>query len=137
MRGRRAPRIGVIAAVAPLVMLIGLRSAWALYSCRLDGQGRAACCCAPPPGQAHARAQRTAPDPTLAPGCCQVDLHLADQAPPVQTAARADLHAPPAAVAIALDVVAPPPAPVPARADRAQARPPPLATFLDKQSILR
>ena len=64
-------------------------------------------------------------------------LDLADQAPPVQAAVRADLHAPPAAVAIALDVVAPPPAPVPARADRAQARPPPLATFLDKQSILR
>jgi len=140
MRGTRAARIGVIAAVAPLVLLIGLRSAWALYSCRVDGQGLPACCCMPAHAAAAARARAATPatPDALAPGCCVVDINVADRAPEAVAPDRTDAHAPPATVAIATDVAAPPPpAPAPAHVDRAQARPPPLVTFLDKQSILR
>lgn len=31
--------------VLPLVMLVGLRSAWAQYACSIDGVVRQACCC--------------------------------------------------------------------------------------------
>ena len=134
----RSARIGVIAAVAPLLIMVGLRSAWALYSCPTDGPSRAACCCPSGHAQARAHARRAAsPDPAIAAACCEIDAQAPTRAPELQAPARADGHAPPPAVAIAADVLPPPRAPVPARADRAQARPPPLATFLDKQSLLR
>ena len=41
----RFRRIVLAVAIVPLVLLIGLRSAWAAYACRIDGEVRNACCC--------------------------------------------------------------------------------------------
>jgi hypothetical protein len=75
----RFHRAVLITAVVPLIMVIGLRSAWAQYACSMDGRVRAGCCCPQKP-----KDKRSAPDaaPTMkAQGCCDVTV-MASSAPP-------------------------------------------------------
>ena len=128
MTRQRAHRAACAALVVPLILLVGFRSAWALYACRTDGVVRSSCCCAkkhehraPPPG------------PVVSRGACTVT----SSAPQVRDTERAGVTAPPALVAIA---ETPAPRAPTARAiaiDHANARPPPVASFLQKQAFLR
>lgn len=119
----------------PLVLLVGLRSAWALYTCRIDGVVRSACCC----GKAHAPAPGPGPSDTRirAASCCAISVHAPTKPPEAQAPPRADDHAAPAVIAIAPAPVLAPPIVIVARADRRSARPPPLASFVLKQAFLR
>lgn len=87
----RLRRITLAAAVLPLLVLVGLRSAWASYACRIDLEVRTACCC--PHDAKNAKSQQPSPSdgPHLqARCCCDVTLGAASVAPD----ARAD-HARP------------------------------------------
>ena len=131
---RSLPRLVLAALLVPLVLLIGLRSAWALYSCRIDGVVRTACCC-------HGKHEHKRPasneSRVTAASCCDVTVQAPAAAPDVRDATRASQLPPPAALS---------PAPVAAVArfvpriatvERAVARPPPTATYKIKQSFLR
>lgn len=51
---RRFHRAVLTIAVLPLVVLIGLRSAWAAYACTVDREVRTSCCCPKPSDDAKA-----------------------------------------------------------------------------------
>jgi hypothetical protein len=131
---RAIPRRLLTALVVPLVVIVGLQSAWAAYVCRLDGKVRDHCCCA---------AEREHPRPTddathiAARGCCDVTVHATREAPAARAATAATfVHVP-----LVLPVVAfVRPAPRPARVVTIAhpPRPPPrVPLFLDKQALLR
>jgi|SRR5690349_9203104 len=131
---RRLRRLILASAVLPLVVIVGLRSAWAAYACRIDGEVRSACCC-PKPKATH----RVDETPRVAARCCcDVEVHVAAQNPTASEATRAGFDAPVLAVTI-------PPALVarfitaidPVRPDSARPPPPAVVGFLDKQAILR
>lgn len=122
------------AAVLPLVIIVGLRSAWAAYACRIDGEVRSACCCPK---------AKQAPRPDVAPRvaarcCCDVKVYAATQSPAAREAVGSGFAAPIVAVTVppallaravtAIDRIRP---------DSARPPPPLVVGFLDKQAILR
>jgi len=124
-------------AVLPLIVLVGLRSAWAAYACTMDGKVRTACCCpkkAEPPRTPHDGAQRLA-----AADCCDVTIGEATVPPDAREADR--ISTPDASpFTIASAVVAAPLGHVELTVTRATfARPPPRTTptYLANRSILR
>ncbi|MGE0548835.1 MAG: hypothetical protein AB7L94_30005 [Kofleriaceae bacterium] len=132
---RTIPRPLLAALVLPLVVIVGFQSAWAAFACRIDGKVRDECCCK------HEKKEREQPvdEPArvVAPGCCDVTIHEAREAPLVREADRATFtHVPVMVPAIAHAIVPP-------RAERiatiaTMPRPPPrIPLFLDKQAILR
>jgi hypothetical protein len=131
---RSLHRLILTSAVLPLVMLVGLRSAWAAYACRMDGEVRSACCC--PKAKAKVPAG-TAPR-VEARCCCDVTIHEATQNPTAREPVRAGFDAPIVGVTV-------PAALLPrlvttidrVRPDSARPPPPLVASFLDKQAILR
>jgi hypothetical protein len=117
--------------LAPIVLLVGLRSAWALYTCPAP-RGMHAGCCAAKRMHAHADLQAH-----VRASCCRVDGGggLAS-APEAQAPERSSIDDAPVALAApaAPRSVAPTVIAMPARA---VARPPPVATFRIKQALLR
>lgn len=71
-------RIVLTAAVLPLVVLIGLRSAWASYLCGITGEVTADCCC--PKKAADERAPGD-DAPRVEAGCC-CDVTFAELSTP-------------------------------------------------------
>jgi hypothetical protein len=133
MTRRRTYRAACAALVVPLIVLVGFRSAWALYACRVDGQVRASCCC-----KAKHKQHDAPRAPTVKPAmCCDVTVQAAPSVPQLRDTERASTQPPPMIVTSV--ATAAPIAPI-ARAiaiARPTARPPPTATFLLKQSFLR
>ncbi len=134
----RARRTVLVAAVLPLVVLIGLRSAWAAYACRMDGQIREACCC--PKQETNSEHAPADGAPRMAASsCCDVTIGEAADTPQLRETARCHADdAPLVLVTIATDssVVRPVDRRVPSNAF---ARPPPssVPTYLANRSILR
>lgn len=131
---RRFRRIVLASAVLPLVMLIGLRSAWAAYACSIDGEVREACCC--PEDPEHGPVDATRIDARC---CCDI-THGESAAPPDARTAKTS-HAD---HAVSLGFAVPPsPVMVVLRAVQcthlAYARPPPPAvpTYLANRTIVR
>ena len=122
------------ALLVPLALMIGLRSAWALYACRVDGVVRASCCC-------HGKHEHKRPvsndTSVAAASCCDVTIQTLSRAPEVRAADRTTVQTPPAVLAPAPIASAAPFTSSVATIARAIARPPPVATFLIKQSFLR
>jgi hypothetical protein len=136
---RRSTFHYVLAALlVPLALMVGLRSAWALYACRIDGVVRTSCCCHGKHDEHKKKQQQPSKDPSLkAASCCDVTVQAPSSAPQIRDAQRASNQAPPMAVSF---VETPMPVAPIARAvgtDRPTGRPPPVATFLIKQSFLR
>jgi hypothetical protein len=125
-------RLVISLAVLPLILLVGLRSAWATYLCRGDGTVRTHCCCPERPQDLPDTQPRLA-----AADCC--DLRVAEPAsvpviresePPTRDQAPAILVPQVPPIAAARDVVVP--------GQRGLARPPPtIPTFLVNRTILR
>lgn len=67
---RRFRRTVLVIAVLPLVMLIGLRSAWAAYACSMDGEVRSSCCC--PKQEKDDEAPRDGAPRIEASCCCEI-----------------------------------------------------------------
>ena len=131
---RRSRRIVLAALLVPLSMIVGLRSAWALYACKIDGQVRSSCCCE---GKHHKHHSDSRTPLVKAASCCDVTVSAPSSAPQARDAERANLKAPPLVVAaVSTDVPARPIVRA-VSIDRPFARPPPVATFLLKQSFLR
>lgn len=128
-RGRK-PWIAI--AVVPLMLIIGLESAWAAFACRMDGEVRDRCCC-------PSTSREEAPSNTTidARCCCDITLHASADVAPAREQSRIEQ----AHVAVVMPVVIL--APVLVRTSRILevtpiARPPPWrALYLDKQSLLR
>ena len=59
------------AVMLPLVVLVGLRSAWAAYACSLDGEVRAACCC---PQKSDAQRPSDGAPRVKASCCCEITV---------------------------------------------------------------
>jgi hypothetical protein len=76
---RRSRRIALAIAVLPLVVLVGLRSAWAAYACRVDRQVRSECCCGAKKSSSQHRPADDGPR-LQASSCCDV-MH-GESAPP-------------------------------------------------------
>lgn len=132
---RRFRRFAIAAAVLPLVVLVGLQSAWAAFACRVDGEVRDACCC-PKKSADH---RDDAPH-IIAPCCCDVTIHDRADGPDARQAERSDPLAIPAFVAPSvLTTPARPAFGVLANTRFAFARPPPpsVPAFLANRSILR
>ena len=131
----RSRRIILAALLVPLSMIVGLRSAWALYACRVDGVVRSSCCC-----EAH-HGQKKHADSTLptvkASSCCDVTVQAPSSAPQARDSERADVKAPLMIAAAASTEARARPIARAVSIDRPVARPPPVATFLLKQSFLR
>lgn len=134
---RRSPgQILLAAAVLPLVVLIGLQSAWAAFACRVDGKVRDACCCPKPDRQ---EARERAPDhaPIVsAECCCSVEVHAATPGPSAQAAEQITFDHLISAVVAVTDV---PRATIVIRSWRPEitAPPPRVTGFLAKRAILR
>lgn len=129
-------RIVLTAAVLPLLVLIGLRSAWAAYACRMDGQIREACCCPDQDTDERAPADGA---PRMAPAsCCDVTIGESADTPQARETARDANDVPPVLVTTVADtsLVAPVARRVPSNAF---ARPPPrpVPTYLANRTILR
>lgn len=135
---RRLRPIVLAAAVLPLVVLVGLRSAWAAYACQVDGEVRSACCCPKKPKTERPRIDE--PPRMLTADCCDVSTGETSTAPQAREAERLQTNDAPVAF-IATVVAASVPATHGARApSRNQlARPPPrtLPTYLENLTILR
>jgi hypothetical protein len=86
----RAHRIALAAVVLPLVLLIGLRTAWAAYACQMDGELRAACCCPAPTSPERVPADGAARLASAA--CCDLQLGEPASAPEAREAERACSH---------------------------------------------
>jgi hypothetical protein len=137
----RSRRIALAAAVLPLVLLIGLRSAWAAYACRIDGEIREACCC-PKKEKTEKDRERAPVDeaPRMAASCCcDVTMGESPEAPQARETNRVHASGVPLALVatrIELSVLTP----VGARtAWHALPRAPPRAvpTYLANRTILR
>lgn len=75
-------------AVVPLVVLVGLRSAWAAFMCQMDREVRSACCCPHKPKQdapvdGSARVQ--------APACCELLVGHTPELSDLRETTRPDL----------------------------------------------
>jgi hypothetical protein len=134
---RRFRTIVLAAAVLPLVVLIGLRSAWAAYACSVDGEVRAACCCPQKsdeqrPGDGAPRVEASC--------CCEITVGESSVPPDARLAEPSRIHelswVAVAVVMPGLAARATPPA-----LGIAYARPPPpksaLPTYLANRTILR
>jgi hypothetical protein len=133
-------RLALAIAVVPLIVLVGLRSAWATYACAIDGKVRAACCC---PEKAHSNKQPVDDDaPRIArAGCCNVTIGETSDKPDAREAERPRVdHVPSVETAIVVTPVVEPPAPTMLRrAYTTLPRPPPPARliYLANRTILR
>jgi hypothetical protein len=128
----------LIAAALPLVVMIGLGSAWASFACRIDRTTRTHCCC--PKAKAEDRSEPRMPTVRAA-GCCDVSVHRSAPMPSYRDKAplvRAGTDAP-ASATVALLVEPARIAATPFDVGWSEtARPPPrVASFLDKSAILR
>ncbi|MBA3394463.1 MAG: hypothetical protein H0T89_17595 [Deltaproteobacteria bacterium] len=133
----RFRRIALAAAVLPLVLLVGLRSAWAAYACRIDGEVRASCCC--PKKEAKGLLADGAPR-LAARDCCDVTIGEQSAAPQLRESERLQPnHAPDSAIATSLAPAAPPTLRTATTSRVQRARPPPSAipTYLVNRTILR
>ncbi|MDX2089700.1 MAG: hypothetical protein SFX73_17725 [Kofleriaceae bacterium] len=133
-----ARRIALTVAVLPLIVLVGLRSAWAAYACSMDGQVRETCCCPKKPdskrspsdgGAAHIEA-RDCCDVTRGAPVDGVDAREADRLRPLDASVLA---------IVPTAFVAPAMRPALTRPRAPLARPPPrtVLTYLANCSILR
>lgn len=132
-----ARRIALTLAVLPLIVLVGLRSALAVYACSVDGKVRDACCC---PKDDDAKRSPTDGAPRIqASDCCEVTLAESPAGPAAREVDRLQsLDASPIVLvsdALTAQIV-------PAEATRTRityARPPPRAipTYLANRTILR
>ena len=134
----RFRRIVLAAAVLPLVVLIGLRSAWAMYACQIDGEVRDACCC---PKKEKDRDREPADEaPRMAASCCcDVTVGESSDAPQARETDRTQANDG-AVVLVASTADLSMLAPVGTRTRwHAFARPPPrsVPTYLANRSILR
>jgi hypothetical protein len=128
-------RLALTIAVVPLIVLIGLRSAWAMYACSMDGKVRETCCCPKSKKQpAHDQAPRI-----VNADCCDVTVGKITDQPDAREADRLnsgnDLSIVAAPVAIMLPLVQP----TQRRVRTTFARPPPpsVPAFLANRTILR
>lgn len=130
-------RIVLTAAVLPLLVLIGLRSAWAAYACRMDNQIREACCC-PEKETDGERAPADGAPRMASASCCDVTIGESADTPQARETARDGNEAPLVLVTTLADasLVAPVARRVPSNAF---ARPPPrsVPTYLANRTILR
>lgn len=123
---RRFHRTVLTLAVLPLVVLIGLRSAWAAYACTIDREVRTSCCC-PKPSDA-AKAPRDGMQ-IGARCCCEITTGESSASPDtladssrLDTLSSAAVAAAPAPIVVAQSIAAivrierarPPPSSVPA-----------------------
>lgn len=135
---RRVRRIVLTAAVLPLVVLIGLRSAWAAYACSVDGEVRSACCC-----PKKADTERAAGDDEVprieANCCCDVTVGESSAAPDAREVNRSNTDDFSCVVVVATPVVAPVARATVRSTPVALARPPPrsVPTYLANRTILR
>ncbi len=143
MRARSWRRHVFTAAVIPLIVLVGLRSAWASYLCLMDGAVRDTCCCPTGPerdAEALDDDERPYPTPQIAAaGCCAVSVH---ETPPTLDATASERMLARQPAVLVVEVVPPlPPEPtvvLMAPLDERAARPPPrVPIFLDNHAILR
>lgn len=133
----RIRRIALAAAVLPLVVLIGLRSAWAAYACNVDGEVRAACCC-PEKSEADEPADGA---PRVKASCC-CDVTIGETSVPPNARIADPSHSNELSwVALAVTPSLEPAARTPVAAVRiAFARPPPppaVPLYIANRSILR
>lgn len=134
----RLRRIALISAVLPLALLIGLRSAWAAYACRIDGEVRDACCCSKGATDGRRAPADSAPS-IAATSCCDVTTGESTAGPQAHKTERAgvdDIAL--ASVATATEVSVR--SPVAVRLSwNAFARPPPrpVPLYLANRTILR
>lgn len=132
-----ARRIALTIAVLPLIVLVGLRSAWAAYACSVDGKMRDACCC--PKDDDDKRSPSDGAPRIQAPDCCDVTSGETPEGPDAREADRLRTLDAPATASVSVTFTAPI---VPAEATRTRttyARPPPRAipTYLANRTILR
>lgn len=125
--------------VLPLVVLLGIRSTWAAYACRVDRQVRTACCCPKaPPGKKHQRAATDGAPRLKSGSCCQITIERSAPIPEARTeSSQPDVGTPSLAPVAAIAVAGPPK--IVSRGSVALARPPPPAvpSYLVHCSILR
>lgn len=132
----RLRRIVLATAVLPLVVLIGLRSAWAYYACTVTGEVRTACCC-----PQKAESERPVDDAQRidANCCCDVSIGESSNAPDARTSDASRAVDVPWVGAVA--AIAPLPRTTRPATRIAMARPPPLIaavpTYLANRTILR
>ena len=131
------PRPLLVAVVVPLIVSVGLQSAWAAFACRVDGQVRDYCCCKPEKQESESDAPHQDVPRLAARGCCDVTIREATEAPPVRESDRATVaYLPVVGTTLTLAVITPSVERVVPIAT--MARPPPrIAIFLDKHAILR
>lgn len=125
-------------AVLPLVVIVGLQSAWAAFACRMDGEVRDRCCC---PSKQDRDDRKVAGDaPRIeARCCCDITFSASIDTPAARETARAEFAHFDFVVPNAGFVMVPA---RPARISSIQtlARPPPpprIALYLDKHALLR
>lgn len=135
---RRIRRIVLTAAVLPLVMLIGLRAAWASYACTIDGDVRSACCC--PQKSTQAQEPSDGAPRMQANCCCDVTMGESSAPPDARLGESSRVSDMPFVLTMTVPEVAPPTAWTAATVT-ASARPPPprrsLPTYLANRTILR
>lgn len=81
----RFHRIILAAVLMPLAVMVGLRSAWAAYACRIDGEVRDACCCPKPEKERDHAPADEAPGITAS-CCCDVTIGETAANPQAHTA---------------------------------------------------
>ena len=130
-------RIVLTAAVLPLVMLIGLRSAWASYVCSITGEVTADCCC--PKKSDDERAPLDGAPRVEASCCCDVTFAELSAQPEVRESDRSRGLDAPAITVEAPFVVSTAPHGLATSTYVALARPPPrsVPTYLANCTILR
>ena len=133
----RMRRIVLTAAVVPLVVLIGLRSAWASFACSMTGEVLAECCCPKKPDRE--RAPLDGAPRVEASCCCDVTFTELSKGSDVRESDRSrTLDAPmiPIEAGLPVNVV---PRGVVASTRSELARPPPrdVPTYLVNRTILR
>lgn len=132
-------RILLTIAVVPLIVLVGLRSAWAAYACSMDGKVRDACCCPQDKKKTDSERGVDGVPRIVAPDCCALTLGESSTVPDAREADRlrtAELSM----MAITPATIVAPLVHATLRPTRTTlARPPPPAvpTYLANRSILR
>lgn len=132
----RLRRLVLVTAVLPLVVLIGLRSAWAAYACRIDGDVRDTCCC--PKSRKTADAAATDEPPRMAAACCcDVTSGESADAPQAREVDRLADFSAPALVAQTIDFSIRALTTTPLMRHSLARPPPPVPAYLAKRAILR
>lgn len=137
-------RIVLAAAALPLVLVLGLRPAWAAYACRVDREIRTTCCC-PKSTKSTKSTKRESKVPADAPArlaaacCCDITFAETSEPPRVREAQRAAGNDPPllAIATIAFAPLAFPRAGPTPRTPVARPPPPTTPTYLANLTILR